>query len=186
MKRTFRRSTKPKKVIKHYKTNEEIKAPHVRLVDEKSGSAEVIPTFQALEKAKDIELDLVEVSPNADPPVVKIMDYGKVQYQKEKISRKQKASQKKVELKVIRLTARISEHDINVRLKNAVKFLGKGAKVKVELILRGREHQHIDIAKKIINDFIDKVKQEGVEIIIEQPVAKLGSNLHAIIAPKNN
>ena len=183
MKRTFRRSQKPKQIVKQYRVNNQIHASTVRLIDEESEISEIIPLNVAIQRAEEAEQDLVEVSPNADPPVVRIMDYGRMQYQQEKMMKKQKAAQKKIDVKGIRLSARISQHDIDVRLKNAKKFLEKGDKVKIELILRGREHQHSEIAKKIIIDFI---KEFGDNIIIEQPVKKMGSTLQAIIARKNN
>ena len=178
MKRTYRKSRKVEK-IKEFRVNEQIRVPKVRFIDESFN--DVISIEDALERAQKAEMDLVEVSPNAHPPVVKLMDYGRFQYQREKLKRKQKASQRKVDIKGIRLSARISDHDKDVRMKQARKFLDKGDKVKIELILKGREFQHIDVAKQIINEFIQAL---GEDIVIEQKVEKLGNRLNAVVAKK--
>lgn len=183
MKRSYRRNKKKTVEVKQYRTNRAIKVPEVFLIDEENGTQEVLKTAEALRRAEELELDLVEVSPNAKPPVVKIMDYGKLQYQKEKLMRKQKASQKKTETKGIRLTARISRHDFDVRVNNARKFLTKGAKVKIELTLRGREHQHLGNALDLVKEFIDILSKE-FDLQVEQAPKKMGHRIHAIISPK--
>lgn len=184
MKRSYRRSKKKTVEVKQYRINEAIKVPQVHYIDEEEGISEVISIKEALRRANELELDLVEVSPNAKPPVVKILDYGKIQYQREKMMRKQKASQKKAETKGIRLTARMSDHDFEVRLNNARKFLAKGAKVKIELALRGREHQHIGLAEDMIKKFVETLASEK-DITIEQAPKKMGYRIHAMISPKN-
>jgi translation initiation factor IF-3 len=183
MKRSYRRNKKKAPEIKGYRINRAIKVPEVRFIDEEKGIAEVISIDEALKRAEAAEMDLVEVSPNAKPPVVKVLDYGKVQYQREKMMRKQKAAQKKVDTKGIRLTARISQHDFEVRLNNARRFLTKGAKVKIELLLRGREHQHTEKAKDLLQQFVDTLAEE-FDLTIEQAPKKMGNRIHAIIAPK--
>lgn len=183
MKRSYRRSKKKTNTIKDYRINRSIRVPEVMLIDEENGKMEQLSIAEALQRAEEAELDLVEVSPNAKPPVVKIMDYGKLQYQKEKLMRKQKASQKKTEIKGIRLSPRISKHDLDVRLNNARKFLTKGAKVKIELSLRGREHQYTQNALDLVKDFIETLEDE-FELTTEQVPKKMGHRIHAIIAPK--
>lgn len=184
MKRSYRGANKKTTPdIKQYRINKGIIAKTVRLIDEETGQSEIISLFDALAKAQELELDLVEVSPNIEPPVVKILDYGKIQYQREKMMRKQKASQKKVETKCIRLTARMSDHDFDVRVENAKKFLQKGAKIKIELILRGRENHYLDKAEEMMKEFIKILSAEN-NIIIEQPPKKLGSNIFAMIGVK--
>lgn len=133
--------------------------------------------------AQEKGLDLVEVSPLAQPPVAKIVDYSKLKYQEEKERRKEKAKQKKVETKGIRLSLRISEHDIEVRINRAEKFLNDGDKVKLDMLLRGREFQHKPLAKEIINKFIAAVDQI-VPVITEQPLTIQGGRLSAVIAKK--
>lgn len=168
---------------KRHKTNQYIRSEQVRLIDENGENIGVISTAKALEMAQDLGLDLVEVSPLAKPPVAKLLNYSKLKYQEEKERRKEKAKQKKVEIKGIRLSLRISEHDKEVRIKQAQKFLNNEDKVKLEVFLRGRERQHQDLAKEIIDKFIEKVG-EAVPVVIEQPLNKLGGKLQVVIAKK--
>lgn len=181
MKRSYRRSKKQISTVKKFRTNKQIRATELRLIDNETGKSEVISLEEGLSRAEEAELDLVEVSPLANPPVVKILDYGKFHYQQEKIQRKQKVHQKKNELKGIRLSARISDHDLDVRLNNAKRFLAKGAKVKIELILRGREHRHVDLAKKVIQGFIEKLEDT---VVVDSPAKKMGNRITAMISPK--
>lgn len=187
MKRSYRRNRKKDVTpIKEFKINNQITAEEVRFIDEEKGESEVLTLKDALLRAQDSEKDLVEVSPLAKPPVVKLLDYGRYQYQQSKIMRKQKAGQKKTGMKSIRLSARIGKHDIDVRLKQAKKFIDKGAKVKIELVLKGREHKHIDLAKQIVADFIEQLSSDYEEgaIVTEQKIGKVGHTIQAIINKK--
>ncbi|NUM25690.1 MAG: translation initiation factor IF-3 [Candidatus Buchananbacteria bacterium] len=168
---------------KRHRTNQYIRSEQVRLIDENGENIGIVTTAKALEMARDLGLDLVEVSPLANPPVAKILNYSKLKYQEEKERRKEKAKQKKVETKGIRLSLRISEHDTDVRIKQAQKFLTNEDKVKLEILLKGRERQHQDLAKEIIDKFIQKVG-EAVPVVIEQPLNRLGSKLQVVIAKK--
>lgn len=141
----------------------------------------VLPTAKAIELAQAKELDLVEVSPKANPPVCKILDYGQFKYQQEKDARKQKAQSKEVETKGIRLSVRIGEHDLEVRKKQARKFLDRGDKLKIELVMRGREKAHKDVAKDVMNNFINSLKEE-YEIRVESAPAYQGGRMNAIVA----
>lgn len=182
--RISRKRSKYKKVQqKRHRTNQYIRVPRVRLVDEAGQNVGVIDTVKALAMARDLGLDLVEVSPKADPPVAKIVDYSKLKYQEEKERRKEKAKQKKVEVKGIRLSLRISDHDKEVRIKQTKKFLNQDDKVKLEMILRGRERQHKNLAREIINKFIETVN-EAIPIIVEQPLNVQGGKLFTLIAKK--
>ncbi len=183
MKRTHRKPKAKKSDKKEFRINEAITADPVRFIDEENKINEIISLQQALERANEAGLDLVEVFPKADPPVVKILDYGKLQYQREKMLRKQKALQKKVDVKCIRLSPRISSHDFEVRLNNARRFFSKGARIKLEMILKGREHQHFDKAKDLLLKFIDELSQEFV-VQVEQEPKKLGNKIQAIIFSK--
>lgn len=167
--------------IPNYKTNERIKSEELRVVDEKGENLGVIKTSEALRIAKERELDLVEVSPKAKPPVAKIIDFGNFKYQKEKEARKQKAQSKEVEVKGVRLSPRIGEHDLNIRLKQAKKFLERGDKVKIEMVLRGREKRHNDYVLDIVKEFIEKIKLEFDGIRVEQEPKKQGNRVTAII-----
>ena len=182
--RISRRRPKPKKSQqRRYRTNQYIRAPQVRLVDETGQNIGVVETAKALAMAQEKGLDLVEVSPLAQPPVVKIINYSKLKYQEEKERRKGKSKQRRTEIKGLRLSLRIGKHDKEVRLAQAEKFLNEEDKVKIEMILRGRERRHQDLAKEIINEFINSLNQK-IETRIEQPLIVQGGRLSIIIARK--
>ncbi len=164
-----------------FRFNQHIRAPNVTVIDETDNNLGVMPTFKALQLAQEKELDLVEVNPKIDPPVTKIMDYGKFKYEKEKELSKQKAHQKKFEIKGVRLSTRIGEHDLEIRRLQAVRFLNEGHKVQIELILRGRERQFANQARETINNFISLINQE-IPAKIEQPISKQGNKFSCLIA----
>jgi len=147
------------------------------LIDENQVQLGVVNTHEALRIAQERGLDLVEVSPVANPPVCKIADYGSFKYRQEKAERKSKAKQKKIEVKGIRLSIKIGQHDFVHRVNQAKKFLEEGNKVKIEMLLRGRELQHIDLARKKIDDFINQLGETN----IEQPLTRLGNRFSMII-----
>jgi translation initiation factor IF-3 len=167
------------------KSNEQIKSSEVFLIDESGEAIGKIDTIKAKEMAKEIDLDLVEVNPKAKPPVVKIVDLGQMKYEKEKLAHKQKMQQKKVEMKNIRLSFRISDHDFNLRVNQAKKFLSKENKIKVELFLKGRERQYPQKAAEIVKNFVEKLKlDEDLNIEIEQPLTKQGGRFTIILVNK--
>ncbi len=127
------------------------------VIDDSGKSLGEMTNYEALELARSKDLDLVEVSPNARPPVCKITDYGKFQYIKAKQDRLANAKQKKVELKGIRLGLKTGGHDLDFKKKQAEGFLSKGNKVKIEIILKGREKAHQGLAQNNLRDFIDKI-----------------------------
>lgn len=151
--RKGRRFVEPAPVIK-FVSNEAIKAPEVRVIDENNEHVGIMPTAEALAKAREGGWDMIEINPTAIPPVVQFGDYGQFRYQKEKEMRKQKARQKTVEVKGIRLSLRIGAHDLDMRKNQALKFFEEGDRVRVEIILRGRERMHSDRASALISDFI--------------------------------
>lgn len=151
------------------------------MIDENGQKLGAMPTYRALSLAKEKELDLVEVSPISRPPICKIMDYGQYQYKQEKAGRKQKAKMKKVGIKGIRISFKIDEHDLEVRRKLAKKFFEQGHKVRVEMLLRGREKAHQDIARETMQKFVDSL--EG-NTILEQGVKRLGSKYTCILVQK--
>jgi len=181
MRRYYKFGRRPKKQKIKYPINYGIRAREVRVIDDEGKMLGVMPTAKAIEMAKEKGYDLIAVSPKAQPPVAKFADYGKLQYEQEKLLKKQKSTQKKVEVKGIRLSSKISSHDLEMRKKQAEKFLEKGDKIKVEIILRGREHKLIAHAREIINKFI---KNLSIDYIIEQELSKQGSKLTAVVAPK--
>ena len=151
------------------------------VIDEEKTSLGVMPTKDAIAMAQERGLDLVAVSPKANPPVCKFMDQGKFKYEQEKQAQKAKAKQKKVETKGIRLSVRIGKNDRDLKIARAHKFLEKGHKVKIETLLRGRERGHRDLGKQNIEDFI---KDLGDNITVEQEINFQGAKLFAIVAPK--
>lgn len=184
----MRKTYRPKKKVDNrpkYPKNSYITAEEIKLIDETGEIRGVILTKDALAEAREKNLDLVLVSPKTNPPVAKFLDYGKYQYQQEKILRKQKAKQKKVDIKGIRLSLKISKHDKNIRIEQAKKFLEKGHKIKFELNLRGREHQHTDLAVNIVKEIIETLKVD-YEIETESPIAKQGGKIITLIHTKKN
>ncbi len=167
-----------------YRYNERIRVPEVRVIDDEGNALGIMPTKDALALARERELDLVEVSPKAKPPVCKLLDYGAFKYQKEKELKQQKVHAKKVEVKGIRLSVKIGSGDLEMRKKQALKFLEDGQKLKIEIILRGREKAHGNIAIEKIKEFIDSIA-EHYEIFIEQPPKRQGGNVSAIIGRKS-
>ncbi|KKW17379.1 MAG: Translation initiation factor IF-3 [Candidatus Magasanikbacteria bacterium GW2011_GWA2_50_22] len=172
---------KPKKIagpIVRY--NEWIRTPQVRVLDETGQHLDVMDTPKALALAREKGLDLVEINPGAQPPVVKIIAYGQFKYQKEKEMRKQKAHAKAVEVKGVRLSLRIGKHDLDVRKERAQSFMADGNRVRIEIILRGREQQHADLARKILEDFVSSLP----DIRIDQPLERQGGVLSMVVAKK--
>lgn len=167
-----------------YPVNEKIRSLQVRVIDENGQMLGVLPTSQAIALAKEKDLDLVAVSPKAEPPVAKFINYSSFKYQQEKASRKQKALQKEVELKEIRLSPRIGKHDLEIRAKQAEKFLNRGDKVGILVILKGREKAHPDLARELIENFVKSIGQT-IAITMEQEIKRQGANFSAIIAKKS-
>jgi len=161
-----------------YRVNERIRIPEVVVIDETGKQLGVMKTFEALGLARERGLDLVEVSPKPSPSVCKILDYGQFQYQQSRKLQAQKALVKKVETKIIRISFKIGKHDLELKQNQAKKFLAKGNKVAVEMILRGREKQHRQKAMVMTVDFI---KSTDENIFIEQPVTAQGSKIFALI-----
>ena len=170
---------------KFFKSNKDIHSSRVFLIDENGENVGVIDTSEALERAQELDMDLVEVNPKADPPVAKILDLGQFRYEMEKKAHKQKIQQKKVETKNIRLSVRISEHDFNFRINQAEKFLSKENKLKLELNLKGREKQYPEKAAETINEFVNKLKEKStLNIEIEQGLTKQGGRFTILLINK--
>lgn len=184
MRYSRKRTTKHQQKEIVYKVNEQIRVPEVRVIDDEGNMLGVMPTRQAINMAREKELTLVEVSPKAQPPVTRLMNYGKLQYQKNRQAQKQRAQQKKTETKGIKLSLRIGKNDIIIRKDQAKKFLGEGNKVKIELNLRGREKQHKELATEIMRNFIDLLKEEVPELALDQPIKYKGNGFLTIISKK--
>lgn len=151
------------------------------MIDETGKPLGVIDTSQALAMAQAKGLDLVEVAPMARPPVCKILDFGAFQFQQEKKERKAKANQKKVDLKGIRLTFRIGQHDLDTRKAQSIKFLDQGHKIVLEMRLRGRENAHKDLARRQMEDF---AKSLGDDVATESALSFMGNRLTMIVGRK--
>jgi len=153
----------------------------VRLLGSEGEQIGVVTLTDAIRRAEEEGLDLVEISPNANPPVAKILDWGKFKYEKQKQSRSQKKKQKNVELKGIRLSSKIGEHDLQTKAKNARKFLDAGNKVKVRLIFKGREIVHKDLGAEVLRKFAAEVEDISQ---VDQEIAFSGREVNLILAPK--
>lgn len=175
------RNLKPKLDIPVFLANERILAPEVRVIDDQGAALGVMPTAQAMALAQERGYDLVEVSPRANPPVCKFLDFGQFKYQKEKEVRKQKAQSAEVELKGIRLSLRIGPGDFETRHQQAKKFFERGDKVKVELPLRGREKAFREGGKEVINKFIELLRLD-YPLRIEQAITYQNGRMTAILA----
>lgn len=141
----------------------------------------VLPLKEALQKAEDAELDLVMISPNAEPPVCKITDYGKYKYEQIRKEKENKKNSKVVNIKEIRTSVRVQDHDLNVKAKNAIKFLEAGDRVKVSVRFRGREMAYIDKGKDLLLKFATMVEEVGV---IEKQPKMEGRSYVMYLAPK--
>ena len=161
--------------------NEDIRAREVRLIGVDGQQIGVVSKNEALRKAADADLDLVLLSPNAKPPVARIMDYGKFRFEQQKKAREMKKNSKVVTLKETQLSVTIDTHDKNVKLKRTLKWLEEGNKVKVAIRFRGRQLAHVDLGKKVIDDFVEECAEVGQ---IEKPAKLEGRTLTAILAPK--
>lgn len=181
--RISRKKRPDKPLIPHYRKNESIRAPEVRVLGENQENIGVMSSMEALAKAKEMELDLVEINPKANPPVVQILDFSHFKYQKEKEARKQKTNSHTSDIKGIRMSIRISDHDMGIRKDQAVKFLERGDRVKIELIMRGRENARAELGFEVLNKFYSMLSQE-VEARYEQEPAKQANRISATIVKK--
>lgn len=157
-----------------------IRISPIRLIDEKGNQIGIVETQKALQMAKESSLDLVEINPNSRPPVCKIIDWGKYQYLQSKKEKKNKQSQKKTEVKGIRFRPSTGENDLSFKVKQVEKFLKKGSKVKVEILLRGRENAFKDQAKEALKNFIDKIENPYK---IDQDIQKQFNGFNIVITP---
>ena len=163
--------------------NEQIRIPQVRVIDNEGKNLGILDISKALELAREKELDLVEISTNANPPVCKITDYGKYQYMQEKKERKQKVKQKKSDLKGIRIGFRISLHDLEIKARQIEKFLKEGHKVRIEMRLRGREKTHRDLAEEKLKKFLEMI---SIEFRMEEEIKKNPTGFTVTICPVVN
>ena len=153
----------------------------MRCIDPDGDQLGVLDTFDAIRKAEDFGLDLVEVQPNADPPVCKILDYGKFKYEAQKRANEARKKQKIIEVKEIKLRPNIDEHDYQVKMRNVQKFLNAGDKVKVTLRFRGREMAHQELGANVLT----RVREETDEFAKVEALPKMeGRQMIMVLAPK--
>jgi translation initiation factor IF-3 len=165
---------------KDLRINEQIRVREVRLISD-DGEQQIVSTVEALEMAKNQDLDLVEVAPQANPPVCKILNYGKYRFENEKKAREAKTNQKIVKLKEIRMQPKIDDHDLDFKSKHVMQFLGEGNKVKVTIRFRGRELAHTELGLVVLNDVLKLI--EG-SYVMDKPPAMEGRTMSMILSPK--
>ncbi len=179
---TIRRPFKADAPVKEGpRSNREIRIPKIQLIDEEGQNLGVMPTDEALKMAEDAGLDLVEISPNAEPPVCKILDLGKLKYSSQKKAAEARKKQKIVEVKEIKMRPNIDTHDYEVKMKAMNRFFDEGDKVKVTLKFRGREMAHQELGMKLLL----QVKEDTVAIAKVEAEPKLeGRQMMMVLAPK--
>ena len=168
-------------IKKFIRTNERIRVPEVRLIGPDGNQLGVVPIQKAQELANQHELDLVEVAPSANPPVCRVIDFSKFKYDQEKKEREAKKHQKQGKLKEIRLKPNIDSHDYETKVKQVITFLKKKDKVKINLFFRGRQMEHLDLGRKILDKFIIDTQSDGQ---VEKAPAMEGRIMSFVVAPK--
>lgn len=162
--------------------NEKIRGPEVRVIGHDGQQLGIIPIRKALELAALEHLDLVEVAPNADPPVCKIMDYGKFKYQQNKRSQEAKKKQTVIQVKEVKIRPKTDEHDLQVKIRHIKRFLTQKDKAKVTILFRGREIAYSDQGFKVLDRIREELREE---VVIEQQPKMEGRNLIMILAPRS-
>ena len=167
---------------KDLRINEQIRVREVRLIQDGGERQGIMSTLEALDIAQEMGLDLVEVAPQAVPPVVKILDYGKFKFENEKKIRDSKKKQKILKLKEIRMQPKIDDHDLDFKSKHVREFLADGNKVKVTVRFRGRELAHTELGRDVLNDVLARI--EG-DYIMDKPPAMEGRFMSMVLSPKS-
>ena len=161
--------------------NEQIRDREVRLIGEDGEQLGIMSSREAMKLAAEANLDLVKIAPTAKPPVCKIIDYGKYKYEQTRKEKEAKKKQKTVEVKEVRLSPNIDTNDLNTKVNNAKKFIGKGNKVKVTLRFRGREMAHVQSSKHILDDFAALLEDVAV---VEKPAKMEGRSMSMVLTEK--
>lgn len=169
-------------IDRKYRVNERIRIREVRLIDEDGTNVGVKPTREALEYARSKELDLVEVAPNAKPPVARVMDFGKFMYEQTKKEREAKRAQKVVEVKELRLRPKTDDYHMGFKVRQARGFLEKGFKVRFRILFRGRERDHPEVARELLNEVTTALKDIAE---IEQTPVFEGRSMTLLLTPHN-
>ena len=166
---------------KGLRINEQIRVREIRLIDDEGNQKGIVPTIDALRMARDEDLDLVEVSPNANPPVCKILDFGKYRFEMEKKLRDSKKNQKVLKLKEIRMQPKIGPGDLDTKAKHVQEFLDEGNKVKITIRFRGRELAHTELGYGVLQEVLKRLTSPYV---VEKPAAMDGKFMSMIISGK--
>ena len=161
--------------------NEQIRDREVRVIGEEGQQLGVMPPKEAMKLAKEANVDLVKIAPSANPPVCKLVNYGKYRYELARKEKEAKKKQKTVEVKEVRLSPNIDTNDLNTKVNNAKKFIGKGNKVKVTLRFRGREMAHVQSSKHILDDFAALLEDVAV---VEKPAKMEGRSMSMVLTEK--
>jgi translation initiation factor IF-3 len=167
-------------IVKDVRINREIRAREVRVIDPEGKQLGILPLVEALRNAVNFELDLVEVSPKSEPPVCRIMDYGKFKYQQRKKAHDAKKKQAVIHLKEVKMRPKTEEHDFQFKLRHIERFLKEGNKTKVTIVFRGREMAHPDLGRNMLGRVTEEAKEWGK---VEQPPKFEGRNFIMILAP---
>ncbi|MEO0623433.1 MAG: translation initiation factor IF-3 [Pseudomonadota bacterium] len=162
------------------RVNRMIRVPQIRLIDHEGENAGVVTPAEAIEMAEEVGLDLVEISPNASPPVCKIMDFGKFKYESQKKAAEAKKKQKVTEIKEVKFRPNIDTHDYDVKMRSVNKFLGEGDKVKVTLRFRGREMAHQELGRDLLQRVAVDIEELGK---VESMPKMEGRQMTMVIAP---
>lgn len=162
------------------RVNERIRIREVRLIDENGDHIGVVPTSEAMDTARERGLDLVEVDPNANPPVCRVMDYGKFRYEESRREREARKKQKAAQVKEIRLKPNIDDHDLETKVRHARRFLSEGDKVKVSVRFRGRQNLHRDLGQQLLVRVIDSLEDVGK---VDQMPKSEGQDMSTLVSP---
>lgn len=167
-------------ISRDVRVNREIRAREVRVIDSEGKQLGILPLVEALRAAANADLDLVEVSPKSEPPVCRIMDFGKFKYQQSKKAHDAKKKQAVVHLKEVKLRPKTEEHDLEFKLRHIERFLKEGNKTKVTIVFRGREIAHSELGRQMMERIIEQSKEWAK---VEQPAKFEGRNYVVILAP---
>ena len=167
-------------IARQYKVNEQIRSPRIRVIGDDGEQLGLMSVDQALQLARQNGVDLVEVAPNADPPVCRLLDYGKLRYLYSKKERESRKSQKNTELREVRFRPNIGDHDLDAKLRKVKEFIEDGSKVKLTVRFRGREAVHQQLGLSLLKRVADELKEE---VRLEKPPAMEGRALSMILIP---
>ena len=171
-----------KRTSTRIRINRDIRVNKMRLIDDDGKQLGIKTREEALQISSDSGLDLVEIAPQADPPVCRVMDYGKYRYEQSKKEKLAKKKQHSIKLKEIKMTPRIDKHDYEIKLKKAVDFLSQGNKVKITIRFRGREILHKEFGREVINHLVEDAAEFGA---LEGGTKMAGRNMSVVVSPKS-